>query len=76
MKIVVLNGSPKGDLSVTMQYVAYLAKSLSQKSSGDDRTGEMNQGFVILSFFSQRIFKARNQLCHELVRSITPRRAG
>lgn len=26
MKIVVLNGSPKGDLSVTMQYVAYLAK--------------------------------------------------
>jgi len=26
MKIVVLNGSPKGDLSVTMQYVNYLAK--------------------------------------------------
>ena len=26
MKIVVLNGSPKGDLSVTMQYVAYLAQ--------------------------------------------------
>ena len=23
MKIVVLNGSPKGDISVTMQYVAY-----------------------------------------------------
>ena len=26
MKIVVLNGSPKGDVSVTMQYVNYLAK--------------------------------------------------
>lgn len=26
MKITVLNGSPKGDLSITMQYVAYLAK--------------------------------------------------
>lgn len=26
MKITVLNGSPKGDLSVTMQSVAYLAK--------------------------------------------------
>jgi multimeric flavodoxin WrbA len=26
MKIVVLNGSPKGDISVTMQYVHYLAK--------------------------------------------------
>ena len=26
MKIVVLNGSPKGDISVTMQYVAYLKK--------------------------------------------------
>lgn len=26
MKITVLNGSPKGELSVTMQYVAYLAK--------------------------------------------------
>ncbi|MDR3577827.1 MAG: NAD(P)H-dependent oxidoreductase [Anaerolineaceae bacterium] len=26
MKIVVLNGSPKGELSVTMQYVNYLAK--------------------------------------------------
>lgn len=28
MKITVLNGSPKGDLSVTMQYVHYLAKAL------------------------------------------------
>ncbi len=26
MKIVVLNGSPKGDVSVTMQYVAYIRK--------------------------------------------------
>jgi multimeric flavodoxin WrbA len=26
MRIIVLNGSPKGELSVTMQYVAYLAK--------------------------------------------------
>jgi len=26
MKITVLNGSPKGELSVTMQYVNYLAK--------------------------------------------------
>ncbi|MGA9030838.1 MAG: NAD(P)H-dependent oxidoreductase, partial [Methanoregula sp.] len=26
MKIVVLNGSPKGDTSVTMQYVAYIRK--------------------------------------------------
>jgi multimeric flavodoxin WrbA len=26
MNIIILNGSPKGDLSVTMQYVAYLAK--------------------------------------------------
>jgi multimeric flavodoxin WrbA len=26
MKIVVLNGSPKGDISVTMQYVAYIRK--------------------------------------------------
>jgi multimeric flavodoxin WrbA len=27
MKIIVLNGSPKGELSVTMQYVAFLAKN-------------------------------------------------
>jgi multimeric flavodoxin WrbA len=27
MKIVVLNGSPKGEVSVTMQYVAFMAKS-------------------------------------------------
>jgi len=26
MKIVVLNGSPKGPVSVTMQYVSYIAK--------------------------------------------------
>jgi multimeric flavodoxin WrbA len=26
MKIIVLNGSPKGDISVTMQYVAYIEK--------------------------------------------------
>ena len=26
MKIIVLNGSPKGDISVTMQYVAYMQK--------------------------------------------------
>ena len=26
MKIVVVNGSPKGDVSVTMQYVAYIQK--------------------------------------------------
>jgi len=26
MKIIVLNGSPKGDVSVTMQYVAYIQK--------------------------------------------------
>ena len=26
MKVIVLNGSPKGDLSVTMQYVAYIQK--------------------------------------------------
>jgi multimeric flavodoxin WrbA len=30
MKIVVLNGSPKGDLSVTMQYVNFMARKYSQ----------------------------------------------
>jgi multimeric flavodoxin WrbA len=30
MKIVVLNGSPKGDISVTMQYVHFLQKSFPQ----------------------------------------------
>ena len=30
MKIIVLNGSPKGDISVTMQYVAYIRKRLPQ----------------------------------------------
>jgi multimeric flavodoxin WrbA len=30
MKIVVLNGSPKGDLSVTLQYALYLQKSFPQ----------------------------------------------
>ena len=30
MKIVVLNGSPKGDISVTMQYVNYIAKKYPQ----------------------------------------------
>ena len=30
MKIIVLNGSPKGDISVTMQYVAYIQKRLPQ----------------------------------------------
>ncbi|MEI6839934.1 MAG: NAD(P)H-dependent oxidoreductase [Methanomicrobiales archaeon] len=32
MKIVVLNGSPKGDISVTMQYVAYIRKKFPQHS--------------------------------------------
>ena len=30
MKIVVLNGSPKGDISVTMQYVHFLQKEFPQ----------------------------------------------
>ena len=30
MKIIVLNGSPKGDLSITMQYVAYIKKQFPQ----------------------------------------------
>ena len=30
MKIVVLNGSPKGETSVTMQYVKYLQKQFGQ----------------------------------------------
>jgi multimeric flavodoxin WrbA len=30
MKIVVLNGSPKGEISVTMQYVAYIQKEFPQ----------------------------------------------
>jgi len=30
MKIIVLNGSPKGDLSITMQYVAYIQKRFPQ----------------------------------------------
>ena len=30
MKIIVLNGSPKGELSVTLQYVNYLAKTFPQ----------------------------------------------
>jgi multimeric flavodoxin WrbA len=32
MKIVVLNGSPKGDVSVTMQYVAYIRKKFPEHS--------------------------------------------
>jgi len=32
MKIVVLNGSPKGDISVTMQYVAYIRKKFPEHS--------------------------------------------
>jgi multimeric flavodoxin WrbA len=32
MKIVVLNGSPKGDVSVTMQYIAYLGKKFPEHS--------------------------------------------
>ena len=32
MKILVLNGSPKGDISVTMQYVAYLKKRFPEHS--------------------------------------------
>ena len=32
MKIVVLNGSPKGDVSVTMQYVAYIRKKFPKHS--------------------------------------------
>ncbi|WP_026884710.1 NAD(P)H-dependent oxidoreductase [Clostridium akagii] len=30
MKIIVLNGSPKGDLSATMQYIKYIQKKFSQ----------------------------------------------
>ena len=30
MKIIVLNGSPKGDVSVTMQYVHYIQKKFPQ----------------------------------------------
>jgi multimeric flavodoxin WrbA len=32
MKIVVLNGSPKGEVSVTMQYVAYIRKKFPEQS--------------------------------------------
>jgi multimeric flavodoxin WrbA len=32
MKIVVLNGSPKGDISVTMQYVAYIRKKFPENT--------------------------------------------
>jgi multimeric flavodoxin WrbA len=32
MKIVILNGSPKGDVSVTMQYIAYLGKKFPEHS--------------------------------------------
>ena len=32
MKIVVLNGSPKGDVSVTMQYVAYIRKKFPEQN--------------------------------------------
>jgi len=32
MKIIVLNGSPKGDVSVTMQYVAYIRKKFPECS--------------------------------------------
>jgi len=32
MKIVVLNGSPKGDVSVTMQYIAYIRKKFPDHS--------------------------------------------
>ena len=32
MKIVILNGSPKGDISVTMQYVAYIRKKFPDHS--------------------------------------------
>src|SRR5271157_3210807 len=32
MKIVVLNGSPKGDVSVTMQYVSYIRKKFPEHS--------------------------------------------
>ena len=30
MKIIVLNGSPKGDIGITMQYLAYIRKRLPQ----------------------------------------------
>ena len=30
MKIIVLNGSPKGDVSVTMQYINYLKKKFTE----------------------------------------------
>ena len=30
MKIIVLNGSPKGDISVTMQYVRFIQKKFPQ----------------------------------------------
>ena len=32
MKIVIINGSPKGDISVTMQYVAYIQKKFPEHS--------------------------------------------
>ena len=32
MKIVVLNGSPKGDISVTMQYIAYIKKKFPEQT--------------------------------------------
>jgi len=30
MRIAVLNGSPKGDVSITMQYVAFIQKKFPQ----------------------------------------------
>ena len=30
MKIIVLNGSPKGEISITMQYINYIQKKFKQ----------------------------------------------
>jgi hypothetical protein len=44
MNILVLNGSPKGELSVTRQYVAYLQKKLSTHTFKIEQVAQRDRG--------------------------------
>ena len=37
MKIVILNGSPKGEFSLTLQYVHFIQKKFPQRKTEKDR---------------------------------------
>lgn len=59
MHIIVLNGSPKGELSITLQYVRYLEKKFTQR----DWRSRVKNGLMLLMMkvprFREEVYRRR-----------------